>query len=86
LIFIKKIYNWSDFIIYIYILDNKNLRGEVIDFFKDLIVIIIIVVFIRTFLIEPFQISGQSMYPTYYDREFIIVDRFSSLDIPVIKN
>ena len=33
----------------------------------------------------PFQINGQSMYDSYYDREFIIVDRFSYLDIPVIK-
>ena len=33
----------------------------------------------------PFKINGQSMYDSYYDREFIIVDRFSYLVIPVIK-
>lgn len=32
----------------------------------------------------PFQINGQSMYETYYDKEFIIVDRLSYLDIPLI--
>ena len=37
----------------------------------------------RTFLIMPFKINGQSMYETYYDREFIIVDRFSYRDLPV---
>lgn len=54
-----------------------NFFKELIKFFKDLIVIIIIVLVIRTFLILPFQISGQSMYDSYYDKEFIIVDRFS---------
>jgi signal peptidase I len=36
-------------------------------------------------LAEPFQISGQSMADSYYNKEFIIVDRFSYLDIPMIK-
>lgn len=32
----------------------------------------------------PFQINGQSMYESYYDKEFIIVDRFSHRELPVI--
>ncbi len=32
----------------------------------------------------PFQINGQSMYESYYDKEFIIVDRLSYRDIPLI--
>lgn len=63
------------------IVENKTeqgtFKGEVYDFFKDLVVIIVIVLLIRTFIAMPFQINGQSMYETYYDREFIIVDRFS---------
>ena len=66
-------------------MEKKNTKGEIIDFIKDLIIIWIIVLIIRTFLAEPFQISGQSMYASYYDKEFIIVDRFSYLDIPIIK-
>jgi len=50
---------------------------DVKDFGKDLAIIIIIVFFIRFFFAMPFQISGQSMYSSYYDREFIIVDRLS---------
>jgi len=57
--------------------EKKNLKKEFFDFFKDLIIIIIIVYIIRTFFILPFQINGQSMYNSYYDKEFIIVDRFS---------
>jgi len=61
------------------------MKSEVLDFLKDLVWIVIIVVIIRSFLAEPFQISGQSMADSYYNGEFIIVDRFSYLDIPVIK-
>jgi len=52
-------------------------KAEVIDFFKDLIIIIVVVLIIRTFFVMPFQINGQSMYSSYYDKEFIIIDRFS---------
>jgi len=57
---------------------NKEMtKKEVISFFKDLLIIWVIVFVIRTFFILPFQINGQSMYESYYDGEFIIVDRFS---------
>jgi len=56
---------------------KSNLKNDVYDFFKDLIFIVIIVMIIRTFFAMPFQINGQSMYNTYYDKEFIIVDRLS---------
>lgn len=52
-------------------------KSEILDFFKDLIFIIVVVVVIRSFIAMPFQISGQSMYSSYYDREFIIVDRLT---------
>lgn len=55
----------------------KSFSAEVIDFLKDLVVIIAIVLVIRTFIAMPFQINGQSMYDAYYNREFIIVDRLS---------
>ena len=38
-----------------------------------------------SFLVMPFQINGQSMADSYYDREFIIVDRFSYLKVPYVK-
>jgi len=65
-------------------LSKINIR-EILDFIKDLVIIWIVVLIIRTYIAEPFQISGQSMYGSYYDKEFIIVDRFSYLDIPWIK-
>lgn len=46
-------------------------------FLRDILIIWIIVFIIRTFFILPFQINWQSMYSSYYDQEFIIVDRFT---------
>lgn len=57
--------------------NKKTIKQEVLEFIKDLIIIIVVVIIVRTFVILPFQISWQSMYDSYYDREFIIVDRFS---------
>lgn len=57
---------------------------EIYIFFRDIIIIILIVLFVRRFLILPFQISGQSMSESYTDRQFIIVDRLSYQDIPKI--
>ncbi|MDD2907990.1 MAG: signal peptidase I [Candidatus Gracilibacteria bacterium] len=59
--------------------ENVKKHSEILDFFKDLAIIIVVVVVIRTFIAMPFQISGQSMYSSYFDREFIIVDRISYL-------
>lgn len=59
--------------------EDLNFKWEVVDFLKDLVIIIIIVLLIRTFIAMPFQISGQSMFSSYYDKEFIIVDRLSYL-------
>jgi len=57
--------------------EQEKPHSEILDFFKDLIIIVIIVVVVRSYIAMPFQISGQSMYSSYYDREFIIVDRIS---------
>ncbi len=64
---------------------SSPLFREGIGLWKDLIIIILIVVFIRSFIMLPFQIKGPSMLDSYYDKEFIIVDRLSYLDIPFIK-
>lgn len=56
---------------------SKFLNSEVFLFFKDLMIIAIIVLVIRLYVVMPFQISWQSMYSSYYDKEFIIVDRIS---------
>lgn len=61
--------------------EEKSFLSEAIDFFKDLVIIVIVVKIITAFLVSIFIINGQSMYASYYDKEFILVDRFSTLEI-----
>ena len=58
---------------------KRFLNSEPILFLKDLLIILLIVLIIRLFIAMPFQISWTSMKDSYYDREFIIVDRISYL-------
>ena len=61
---------------------NKTIR-ELISFFRDLVIILIFVLFIRMFLVTPFQINGTSMETNYHNGEYILVDKFSYLNLPV---
>lgn len=63
---------------------NINKLTEAKDFLKDMLIVIAIVLVIRAFLVMPFQISWPSMLDSFYDREFILVDRLTHRDIPLI--
>ena len=62
---------------------NKTLQ-EFIAFLRDLVIIFIIVITIRVFIVTPFRINGSSMETSYHDKEYIIVDKFSYLNLPVV--
>ncbi|MDP2103395.1 MAG: signal peptidase I, partial [Candidatus Gracilibacteria bacterium] len=53
---------------------------EVVAFIRDVIIIVISVLLVRTYLVAPFQISGDSMEANYHDKEFILVNKFSYAD------
>ncbi len=61
---------------------NSTLR-EFIGFMRDLVIIFLIVIVIRWFVVTPFRINGSSMENSYHDKEYIIVDKFSYLNLPV---
>lgn len=63
----------------------KTKIQEAIDFFRDLIIIFVVVIFVRTFIAAPFQISGSSMEESYHDGEFILVNKFSYADFGLAK-
>lgn len=75
--------------------DNPQTRGvpteepfhlkEVITFFRDLAIILLVVMFVRTYVASPFRISGNSMEKNYHDQEFILVDKFSYADFGVAR-
>ena len=61
-------------------------------FIKELvpyIVIIVVVVLIRTFVITPVQVDGESMYPTLLDNQILILKKYDHsydrFDIVVFK-
>ncbi|GAB0175071.1 MAG: hypothetical protein HHAS10_09500 [Candidatus Altimarinota bacterium] len=62
---------------------NKTLQ-EFIAFLRDLVIIFLIVITIRVFVVTPFRINGSSMETSYHDKEYIIVDKFSYLNTPVV--
>lgn len=62
---------------------NKTLQ-EFIAFLRDLVIIFLIVITVRLFIVTPFKINGSSMETSYHDKEYIIVDKFSYLNLPVV--
>jgi signal peptidase I len=66
--------------------EGNNTLREFIGFLREIIIIFIIVIMIRTFVITPFRINGTSMETSYHDREYIIVDKFSYLNLPITYN
>ena len=62
-------------------LEETNKTFQIfISFFRDLVIILTIVIIIRTVLVTPFRINGSSMESNYHDKEYILVDKFSYLD------
>lgn len=61
--------------------ENKNTQGKKGSFWGEIIkftiVAILIVVPFRIFVAQPFIVSGASMYPSFKDGEYLIVDQIS---------
>lgn len=53
---------------------NKSFIAELIKF---ALIAIVIVIPVRLFIAQPFIVSGASMYPTFEDGEYLIVDELS---------
>ena len=55
---------------------QKNLKNFW-DLIKFALIAFIIVIPIRMFIAQPFVVSGESMFPTFHDGEYLIVDELS---------
>src|SRR3989344_685988 len=54
-----------------------KLKSTVWEVTKMVVITLIIVVPIRTYVAQPFIVSGASMDPTFRDHEYLIVDELS---------
>lgn len=52
---------------------------EVWEVIKFAVIALIIVIPIRMFIAQPFVVSGESMFPTFHDGEYLIIDELSYL-------
>lgn len=55
----------------------KKFFDDAWDLIKFAIIALVIVIPIRMFVAQPFVVSGESMFPTFHDGEYLIVDEFS---------
>lgn len=65
---------------------DKALKEPVlVEYSRSLFPVILIVLILRSFLIEPFRIPSGSMMPTLLDGDFILVNKFTyGIRLPVI--
>ncbi len=58
-------------------IDWKKYKKDGIEFFKFGIIALLIVLPIRLFVAQPFIVSGDSMYPTFHNGQYLIIDELS---------
>ncbi len=60
---------------------ESTMLGKVALFFLELVKIIVLagvtIVLVRYFLFKPFYVKGESMLPTFYENEYLIIDELS---------
>jgi len=58
---------------------QHSLWFHLFDVFLNIVIIVAIVAAIRTFLVSPFQVEGNSMLSTLEHKEYIIINKFAYL-------
>lgn len=61
--------------------ENLTLGRQAVIFawelFKVILISLVIIIPVRYFLIKPFYVKGASMEPSFYDKEYLIIDELS---------
>lgn len=55
----------------------KNFFSYVLELIKVVVISLAIIIPIRYYLIQPFYVKGASMEPSFYDKEYLIIDEIS---------
>ncbi len=57
--------------------EEKSLKQSILELARFALIALIIVIPIRFFVMEPFVVSGASMFPTFDNGDYLIVDKLS---------
>jgi signal peptidase I len=55
----------------------KRIAKFIFDVFKGVILLFILVILIRIFILQPFIVDGPSMEPSFYNGEYLLVDKIT---------
>lgn len=56
---------------------KKKALGGLLELIQVVLISAAIVIPLRTFLVQPFYVKGQSMEPNFYDHEYLFVDKLT---------
>ena len=75
----------------IFVLSKKRAAGVdeplIVEYAKSFFPVILVVFFVRSFIVEPFKIPSGSMMPTLLAGDFILVNKFTyGLRVPILNN
>lgn len=75
----------------IFVLRKKRPAGVdepiIVEYAKSFFPVILVVFFVRSFIVEPFKIPSGSMMPTILAGDFILVNKFTyGLRVPILNN
>lgn len=57
--------------------ETPKKKNSIVELIKFAVIAALIVIPIRTYIAQPFIVSGNSMIPTFHDQEYLIVDEIS---------
>ncbi|MFJ7825221.1 signal peptidase I [Psychrobacillus sp. NPDC096623] len=58
----------------------NNFKKEMLEWLTALVIGILLVMFIRMFLVTNYEVVGQSMMPTLHDKDKVLVNKLSKID------
>jgi len=55
----------------------KKIIGPILEMLETIIVAVVVVFLIRTYIVQPFLVNGESMYPTFNNGDYLLVDEIT---------
>lgn len=66
--------------------EQESMRNFIFEVIKMFVLALVIIVPVRTFLFQPFIVRGDSMVPSFHEREYLIVNEFGYKNIELFNS